>query len=140
MQHATCTNETLTHTAHNTSPCGATYTHDASHHCARPPPQHFRGQGAEELASFPAPPQRAKKAPAPETQAFLMFLHDVANKARWDAAGVAKKAQAAAAEWKEMDAAQKQVYKEMAKETMQRSAAAAGECTWGKLGSQTGGG
>ena len=115
------------------------YTLDASQHrcgccVACPPPQHFRGEGAAELASAPAPPLLAKKPRAPETQAFLLFMHDEANKAKYGALSVAQKAKAACADWKLYSDAQKQVYRDKAKAkateaAQQRRVPAAGKCT-----------
>ncbi|KAL4431252.1 hypothetical protein ABPG75_006508 [Micractinium tetrahymenae] len=87
---------------------------------------HLRGEGAAELAAAPAPPPRIPKAPAPATQAFMQFLHDEANTARWNAGRVGEKAKVASAEWKSLSPTAKQVYKDKAIQEAQRRAAGAG--------------
>ena len=94
------------------------------------PLQWLKGEGAAALAAAPPPAPRPKRAPDPKTQAFLVFLNDSDNNARWDAARIASnrrdRSQHAAVEWHNLSAEGKKPYTDKAVEKARQSSAAAG--------------
>ncbi|PSC70760.1 High mobility group 20A [Micractinium conductrix] len=91
--------------------------------------QWLKGEGAAALAAAPPPAPRPKRAPDPKTQAFLVFLNDSDNNARWDAARIASnrrdRSQHAAVEWHNLSAEGKKPYTDKAVEKARQSSAPA---------------
>ncbi|KAL4424288.1 hypothetical protein ABPG75_001589 [Micractinium tetrahymenae] len=86
----------------------------------------FRSRAWGHSWGHPTAQQRLLEAVAAEDAAFMQFLHDEANTARWNAGRVGEKAKVASAEWKSLSPAAKQVYKDKAIQEAQRRAAGAG--------------
>ena len=114
------------------------HTNTTRRHPSMAPLQWLKGEGAAALAAAPPPAPRPKRAPDPKTQAFLVFLNDSDNNARWDAARIASnrrdRSQHAAVEWHNLSAEGKKPYTDKAVEKARQSSAAAGGTQGGRMG------